>query len=82
MTSDQMKLLRVVVTAILEAIHASGPSGAPAGVLYAALMAYGCTLQQFQSVMGSLERIGLVRRDGLLYFVSSRGEAMLTGAAS
>lgn len=83
MTPEQMKLVRIVVTAILDAIHAAGPSGAPAGVLYAGLMVtIGCTLSEFQSAMGSLERTGLVRRDGYLYFLSSRGEAVLSGAAS
>jgi hypothetical protein len=81
MTPEQMKLLRIAVTAILEAIQATGDSGAPAGVLYAALMAYGCTHSQFESVMGSLEHMGLVRRDGFLYYLASRGEAMLNHAA-
>jgi hypothetical protein len=83
MTPEQMKLFRIIVTAILEAIHAAGPSGAPAGVLYAALMTTcGWTLSQFESAMGGLVRSGLVRRDGYLYFLSSAGEAVLTGAAS
>ena len=81
MTPEQMKLLRVVATAILEAIRAAGPSGAPAGVVYASLMTYGCTLSQFQSMMAGLERTGFVRRDPNhhLYFVASRGEALLNG---
>ena len=70
MTPEQAAALQAVVAAILDAIRAAGPTGAPAGVLYAALMAQGCTLNQFESLMGALCRAGKVRQNGHLYTVA------------
>ena len=66
-TPLQREALRVLIRATVDAVGAAGPLGAPGGVLYAAMMAYGCTLPQFSSFMGSLERAGVVRRQGELY---------------
>jgi hypothetical protein len=43
--------------------------GAPAGPIYAALMAQGCTLEQFEQLMGVLVETGRLRKQGHLYFV-------------
>ncbi len=67
---SQARALQLVVKAVLDAVKEMGPQGAPAGPLYAALMSQGCTLNQFQSLMGALERAGKVRRDGDLYFAT------------
>lgn len=64
----QAKALALVVGAVLEAVSAAGPTGAPGGVLYAAMMAQGCTLGQFESLMGALVRAGKLRKQGECYF--------------
>lgn len=61
-----------ILDAITQSVAAAGEFGAPAGVLYAALMAHGCTLNQFQSFMSYLERRGKVTRRGDLYFARGK----------
>jgi hypothetical protein len=67
---NQARALALVVEAVVEAVKAAGPNGAPGGTLYAALMSQGCTLSQFESLMGALVRLGKVRREGELYFAA------------
>jgi hypothetical protein len=62
--------LRLIVSATLEAVAAAGPTGAPAGPLYAAMMTQGASLNQFESLMGCLVRAGKLRQDGNLYFIA------------
>ena len=66
--AKQADALRHIVSAVVETIRESGPLGAPSGVLYAALMAQGCTLNQFESLMGALVRARAVRKQGECYF--------------
>jgi len=74
MTHEQIAAaLRRIADAIVDSVRAAGPHGAPSGVLYAALMAHGCTLNQFNSLMSGLVRAGRLTQDGLLYRVA--GEA-------
>jgi len=67
MTADQIQAVRRIGVAILETVRESGALGAPGGHLYAALMAHGCTLHQFEQIMGGLERAGMVRKSGDCY---------------
>ena len=67
MTPEQIKAVRYVAGAIMETVKDAGPLGAPGGVIYAALSAQGCTLQQYEGIMGGLVRAGMLRRDGDLY---------------
>lgn len=64
------QMIALICEAIIESVAVAGPLGAPAGTLYAALMAHGCTLDQFNSIMGALVRIGKLRQQGNLYFVA------------
>ena len=73
MTPEQAKLLKLVVDAVLDGVKAAGDMGAPGGVIYAGLMTQGCSLSQYESLMGALVRCGKLRRSGDLYFV--KGEA-------
>jgi hypothetical protein len=57
----------MICDGIIEAIKAGGPLGAPAGVLYAALMGAGCSLDQFNQIMSGLVRAGKVRKRGDCY---------------
>lgn len=68
MTPAQIELLQKVVGAIKSAIQAGGPMGTPGGTLYAALMAYGCTLSQFETIVGGMVKAGILKRRGDLYF--------------
>lgn len=64
---EQLTALGAVLGAIRGTIAECGPMGAPGGVLYAALMGHGCTLSQFESIMGALVRSGRVRKVGECY---------------
>ena len=68
MNPEILKQLKEIMLATLDAIKAAGPNGAPAGILYAGLMSYGCNLTQFESLMSALERTGKIRREGDLVF--------------
>lgn len=67
---SQSKALALLVSAVVDSVAVAGPLGAPAGVLYSALMAHGCSLSQFQSLMGALVRLGKLRQEGDLYFAA------------
>ena len=61
--------VKAILDSIVEAVAAAGKLGAPAGHLYAALMAYGFDIHQFESIMNVLVRAGKLERRGDLYFV-------------
>ena len=66
---QQQRAINAVCDALLEAIAGAGAQGVPGGTLYAALMTQGCRLAQFESLMGSLERLGKVRKSGDVYHI-------------
>lgn len=68
-TERQRAALHDVIDAVLNAVRAGGPTGAPGGVIYASLMAGGCSFNQYTSLMAGLVRHGKLRQDGDLYFV-------------
>ena len=53
-----------VIKAVLEVIKATGAEGIPSGVLYASLMPYGCTYEQYSGILGVLKNSGLVLERG------------------
>ena len=71
--TEQISALRAIADAILEAVKAAGPVGAPGGVIYATLMANGCTLAQYESIMSAMVRSGILTRHGDLYRVTPAG---------
>jgi hypothetical protein len=75
MTPEQMKALQAIANAVTETVKAMGPLGAPAGPMYAAMMASGCSLDQFEQIMAALVRAGKLRKQGNLYFVAEGGRA-------
>ena len=81
-TTEQIAALRALAGAITEAVKAAGPMGAPGGVIYAALMAQGCTLAQYESIMSAMVRSGNLTRHGDLYRVAPKpaSAARRTGA--
>ncbi len=72
-TEAQKRALILIVSAITETIKEAGELGAPGGVMYAALMSQGCTLNQFESIMGALVRMGRVTKDGDCYRIVESG---------
>ena len=58
------KSLNVAAAAILGACAAAGAMGAKGGVLYAALMATGYSLAEYESIMAALVTNGFVERCG------------------
>ncbi len=67
MTLQQATALKAIANAIIESVQESGPLGAPGGILYAALMAQGCSLHQFEQIMAGLVRGGYPSKSGECY---------------
>lgn len=61
------KALSQILAVIVSTVKAGGPAGVPGGAIYAALMTQGCTLEQFETLMGYLVRSDKVRKSGHLY---------------
>ena len=70
LTSSQAQALKLVVSAVVDAVEAAGAQGAPGGVIYSALMTQGCSLSQYESLMSALVAAGKLRRSGHLYFIA------------
>lgn len=68
LNAEHIFKLKAVMDAVVETVAESGPHGAPGGVLYAALMQYGCTLDTFEKIMEALVQAGRLERHGHLYF--------------
>ena len=60
MTQQQLEAIRRIAGAIVETAREAGPLGAPSGVVYAALMTHGCTLDQYNQFIAGLEKAGLI----------------------
>lgn len=76
---SQLIALKAVCDAIIEAVSVAGPAGAPGGVLYAAMMQYGCTLENFNGIMSGLVGAGMLCRVGECYHL---GEFTIEGRAA
>lgn len=63
---NQREALIAICRTFIEAVKAGGSHGAPAGVMYAAVMDK-MSLAQFEQVMSALVAMGNVRKDGHLY---------------
>ena len=73
----QKMVVRRIALAVLEAIDEAGPIGAPSGILYAALMGQGCTLQTFKQIMDPMEAIGYVELESDCYLITAAGIAFM-----
>ena len=72
MTLQQAKALKAIAGGVIEAVKAGGQLGAPGGVMYAAMMGQGCTLQQFEGIMGGLVKAGFLTKKGECYHVTGK----------
>lgn len=69
MTSTQATAaLKEICDTIVSAVKAAGPMGCPSGNLYAVLMTAGCTMEQYDQMMGALVKAGKLTKQGHLYF--------------
>jgi hypothetical protein len=75
--AEQNKILLQISNAILVAVAGSGDGGTPGGVLYAALMTHGATLEQYEGIMGGLVQAGLLTKSGQCYHVTAAGKRAL-----
>ena len=73
MTREQAQALQRIAAVVIEACDAAGSLGAPSGVLYAGLMAQGCTLSQYQQITDGLVRAGMLTRAGHLLHATDKG---------
>lgn len=69
-TANQLEAIRRIAAAIVETVKETGEQGAPSGIVYAALMSQGCTLDQYQSFISALVRTGKLRQEGDLLYAS------------
>ena len=65
--------IRQIADAIVDTVREAGPMGAPGGVMYAALMAHGCTLSQFEQLMAGLVSVGRLTKHDECYRVAGEG---------
>lgn len=65
--SQKSELMLRALQTLVDAVKAGGETGAPGGVMYAALMGQ-LTLQQFETMMRVLVSQGFLRKQGDLYF--------------
>lgn len=70
MTIEQAKALKALADAIIDTVGAAGPHGAPGGHLYAAFMAHGITLSQYEQIMSGLVIAGKLTKHGDCYRVA------------
>jgi hypothetical protein len=54
--------LAILANIVEDTVREVGSEGAPSGPIYAALMAYGITLEEYEAVIEKLIRSGRVRR--------------------
>lgn len=66
--AQQLTAITLVINAIVDTVNESGDTGAPAGVLYAALMHYGIQLDHFEDIMLALVETGKIRQSGHIYY--------------
>lgn len=59
MNIQQVLALRQISAAIIESV---GADGGPSGTVYAALMAHGCTLNQYEQILAALIRTGMIEQ--------------------
>jgi len=62
MTNNQIKALQSIGKSIIESCNIDS-TGAPSGIIYAALMGHGASLNQFQSIMDTLVSSGFLTHD-------------------
>ena len=70
-TVQQIEIMRKILAAVLDTIKAE-PMGAPAGIIYAALSGFGCSMDQYNQIIGALKAAGKVREENHLLFTTGK----------
>lgn len=73
--ANQATIVRLC-KAVYETVAEVGSGGAPAGVIYAAMMGAGVDLETYQTVEGLLVRSKLLRKEGQLLFANPLPKAV------
>jgi len=71
----------LILFAVLDAINAGGEFGAPNGVIYSALMAFGATLDQHQRLITFLTSQGYVTISGNVLHLTEAGIKLMNSLA-
>ena len=66
--AEAARALLAICDAVVAAVRAGGTLGTPGGTLYAVLMTYGCTMEQFEQLTTALVAAGKLEKRGQLYF--------------
>ena len=64
----QVYALMSVIDTVIEAINETGTEGIPGGTLYAMLMQHGCSLSQYEMIMGIIVDAGRASKRGHVYY--------------
>jgi len=59
--------IKMIVNSVVQSLKAN-PEGTPEGSLYAVMMSQGCSLEQFNAIIGALCDAGMIRKQGNLLF--------------
>lgn len=74
---QQIAAVQRIGLAVLETIAESGSTGAPGGVIYAALQAQGATYSQFESLMSGMVKTGMVTLEDDCYQITEPGRVFI-----
>ncbi len=66
--AQKISALKQVCDAVIDAVKTAGELGAPSGSVYAALMAFGCKIEQYEMLIDILIKAGKLRKQGNLLF--------------
>jgi hypothetical protein len=66
--TSKVDALAELCSIIVACVKDMGPAGAPSGPMYAALMATGMSLDQYQTIMAGLVAAGKLKQVGHLYY--------------
>lgn len=64
---NQIQAMRKILDGVVEAVKTS-QAGTPEGFIYAYLTTHGCSLEQYQAIIGALCKTGKIRKEGHLLF--------------
>ena len=74
MTKDEAarEACRLLVEGLEEVVRDTGELGTPGGILYAAFMNHGFSLEAFESLMGAMVQAGRLEKRGQSYFIPQK----------
>lgn len=67
MSEQEIKVLRLIAKAVYDSVR-EFPSGAPSGLIFAALNVYGCTITQYKNLIQLMKTAKVLTQKGDLLF--------------